>query len=315
MEMTGLRLLFLLAVVIGLMGAGAAAADETFRDCADCPAMVRIRAGAFMMGSTEAETAREHMDAMLASDERPAHVVKVRREFSLARFAVTRGEFAAFVAETGYRPHDGCNVHHGEQWVYDKQRSWRDPGFEQTDQHPVVCVDYEATQRYVQWLSRKTGRTYRLPSEAEWEYSARAGTTTARFWGDGREDTCRFANVSDFDWAEALKWDKARKDKVFQCSDRFANTAPVGSFRPNAFGLYDMLGNVWQWNEDCFQTTYRDAPKDGSAWKSGDCRFRVAHGGSWFSTPYVVRAAHRCALELDSRYYHVGFRVARSLAP
>jgi formylglycine-generating enzyme required for sulfatase activity len=315
MEMTGLRLLFLLAVVIGLMGAGAAAADETFRDCADCPAMVRIRAGAFMMGSTEAETARENMDAMLASDERPAHVVKVRREFSLARFAVTRGEFAAFVAETGYRPHDGCNVHHGEQWVYDKQRSWRDPGFEQTDQHPVVCVDYEATQRYVQWLSRKTGRTYRLPSEAEWEYSARAGTTTARFWGDGREDTCRFANVSDFDWAEALKWDKARKDKVFQCSDRFANTAPVGSFRPNAFGLYDMLGNVWQWNEDCFQTTYRDAPKDGSAWKSGDCRFRVAHGGSWFSTPYVVRAAHRCALELDSRYYHVGFRVARSLAP
>lgn len=313
--MIGLRILSLiLAGLIGLMGAEAAAADETFRDCADCPAMVRIRAGAFMMGSTEMETARENMDAMLTSDERPAHVVKVR-EFALAQFAVTRGEFAAFVAETGYRPHGGCNVHHGEQWVYDEKRSWRDPGFEQTDQHPVVCVDYEATQRYVLWLSRKTGMTYRLPSEAEWEYSARAGTTTARFWSDGREETCLFANVSDFDWAEALKWDKARKDKVFQCSDRFAYTAPVGSFHPNAFGLYDMLGNAWQWNDDCFHTTYRGAPRDGSAWKSGDCRFRVAHGGSWFSTPYVVRAAHRCALELDSRYYHVGFRVARSLMP
>jgi formylglycine-generating enzyme required for sulfatase activity len=309
-----LRILpLLLAALIGFLYTAAAAAEETFRDCADCPAMVRIKAGAFMMGSTEAEAARENMDAMLASDERPAHVVTVRREFMLAQYAVTRGEFAAFVTETGYEPHRGCNVHHGEQWFYDEKLSWRDPGFAQTDQHPVVCVDYEAAQRYVQWLSRKAGKTYRLPSEAEWEYSARAGTTTARFWGDGREDACQFANVSDFDWAEALEWDKARKDKVFQCSDRFAATAPVGSFRPNAFGLYDMLGNVWQWNEDCFHTTYRGAPKDGSAWTSGDCRFRTVHGGSWYSTPYAVRAAHRCAMELDSRYYHIGFRVARSL--
>ncbi len=303
----------LLAALIVLIGAGAAAAHDTFRDCADCPAMVRIKAGAFMMGSTEAEAARENMDAMLASDERPAHVVTVRREFMLAQYAVTRGEFAAFVKATGYEPHRGCNVHHGEQWFYDEKLSWRDPGFAQTDQHPVVCIDFEAAQHYVQWLSRKAGKAYRLPSEAEWEYAARAGTATARFWGDGREDACRFANVSDFDWADALEWDRARKEKVFQCSDRFAHTAPVGSFRPNAFGLYDMLGNVWQWNEDCFHTTYRGAPKDGSAWLAGDCRFRTVHGGSWYSTPYAVRAAHRCAMELDARYYHIGFRVARSL--
>ena len=314
MEMTDLRIpLLLLSALIGLIGAGPAAADEPFRDCADCPTMLRIKAGAFMMGSTEAEAARENMDAMLASDERPAHVVTVRREFVLAQFAVTRGEFAAFVNATGYEPLSGCNVHHGEQWVFDKTLSWRDPGFAQTDRHPVVCVDFEAAQHYVQWLSRKAGKAYRLPSEAEWEYSARAGTATARFWGDNRDEACRFANVSDFDWAEALEWDKARTDKVFQCHDGFAHTAPVGSFRPNAFGLHDMLGNVWQWNADCFHTTFHGAPKDGSAWTSGDCRFRVVHGGSWYSTPYAVRAAHRCAMELDARYYHIGFRVARSL--
>jgi formylglycine-generating enzyme required for sulfatase activity len=310
----GSRTLLLIGLLTAGMCAGAAAA-ETFRDCLDCPVMVRIKPGAFMMGATEAETARENIDAMMSADERPTHVVTVRREFALAQFAVTRGEFAAFVKETGYEPPAGCNVHQGEQWFFDKKLSWRDPGFEQGDQHPVVCVDFEAAQRYVQWLSRRAGKAYRLPSESEWEYAARAGTTTARFWSDGREDTCLYANVSDFDWAAALKWDKARQDKVFQCSDRFAYTAPVGSFRPNGFGLYDMLGNVWQWNDDCFHTTFQGAPKDGSAWKSGDCHFRVVHGGSWYTTPFAVRAAHRCAMELDARYYHIGFRVARSLTP
>jgi formylglycine-generating enzyme required for sulfatase activity len=294
------------------MSAGVAAA-ETFRDCPDCPDMVKIKTGAFMMGATEVETAREHVDALMSADERPTHVVTVRRAFALAPYAVTRGEFAAFVKETGYEPHRGCNVHQGEQWVFDKTRSWRDPGFAQTDRHPVVCVDFEATQRYLQWLNRKSGQAYRLPSEAEWEYSARAGTTAARFWGEGREEACQFANVSDFDWAEALEWDRARQDKVFQCRDGFAYTAPVGSFRANPFGLYDMLGNVWQWNDDCFHTTFNGAPKDGSAWKSGDCHFRVVHGGSWYTTPFAVRAAHRCAMDLDARYYHIGFRVARSL--
>ena len=311
-----LRALFLLLLgLIGFAAVGPAAAAETFRDCADCPVMVKIKPGAFMMGSTEVETAREDLDATLAQEERPAHVVTVRNEFALAEFSVTRGEFAAFVKETGYAPHTGCYVPKGEQWVLDPKRSWLDPGFAQTDQHPVVCVDYEATQRYIQWLSRKSGKTYRLPSEAEWEYAARAGTTAARFWGDGRQDACQYANVSDVDRADAMEWDKANTEKVFPCRDGFPNTAPVGSFRPNPFGLYDILGNAWQWAEDCFHTSYRGAPKDGSAWKTGDCRFRVFRGGAWSSRPRAVRAAYRCAAELAIRYYHVGFRVARSLTP
>ena len=239
----------MLAAFIGFVGAETAAA-ETFQDCADCPVMVKIPAGAFTMGSVAAETTRERIDPNIVTDERPAHMVTVGAEFAIGQFAVTRGEFAAFVADMGYAPKGGCWTLTGEKWSFDKKRSWRDPGYAQTDRHPVVCVSYQDTRRYAQWLSRKTGQTYRLPSEAEWEYSARAGTSTARFWGDGQDEACDFANVSDFTWAEALKWDKARKDKVFQCRDGHAYTSPAGAFRPNAFGLYDMLGNVWQWTED-----------------------------------------------------------------
>src|SRR5262249_46599041 len=154
-----------------------------------------------------------------------------------------------------------------------------------------VCVSFEDAQRYVQWLSRKTGKLYRLPTEAEWEYAARAGTTTARFWGDGRERACDFANVADFTGAETLNWNKGNQDQVFQCRDGYANTAPVGSFRPNAFGLYDMLGNVFQWTEDCYHNSYDAAPSDGSAWTTGECKYRVLRGGSWNVSPRSVRSA------------------------
>lgn len=311
--MIGFRVLLLLAAAfVGFTGRGAA---ETFRDCADCPMMVRLKPGAFMMGSTPAETARERIDAAIIADERPAHVVTVKVEFAIGQFAVTRGEFAAFVAETGYAPKAGCYTLTGENWVFDRKRNWRDPGYAQSDQHPVVCVSHEDTQRYLQWLNRKTGKTYRLASEAEWEYAARAGTTTTRFWGDGQDEACQFANVSDFTWAETLKWDKARRDKVFQCRDGYAYTSPAGSFRPNAFGLYDMLGNVWQWTEDCYHTGYGGAPKDASPWKAGDCNFRVYRGGSWSFSPRSLRAARRCAGEIDIRYFNLGFRVTRSLTP
>ena len=304
----------MLAAFIGFVGAETAAA-ETFQDCADCPVMVKIPAGAFTMGSVAAETTRERIDPNIVTDERPAHMVTVGAEFAIGQFAVTRGEFAAFVADTGYAPKGGCWTLTGEKWSFDKKRSWRDPGYVQTDRHPVVCVSYQDTRRYAQWLSRKTGRSYRLPSEAEWEYSARAGTSTARFWGDGQDEACDFANVSDFTWAEALKWDKARKDKVFQCRDGHAYTSPAGAFRPNAFGLYDMLGNVWQWTEDCFHGNYNGAPRDASAWMAGDCSFRVYRGGSWSFSPRSLRAARRCAGEIDGRYFNLGFRIARTLAP
>src|SRR5262249_39570797 len=137
----------------------------------------------------------------------------------IGQFAVTRGEFAAFAADAGYAPKGGCLVLSGDRFVLDRKRDWRDPGFAQTDQHPVVCVSHADARRYAQWLACRTGKPYRLPSEAEWEYAARAGTATARFWGDGRDEACDYANVSDFAGAETHDWDKANRDKVFQCRD------------------------------------------------------------------------------------------------
>jgi formylglycine-generating enzyme len=188
-------------------------------------------------------------------------------------------------------------------------------------------VSYDDAQRYVQWLSRKTGKSYRLPTEAEWEYAARAGTTTARFWGDGRDQACNFANVADLTLAEALNWNKGNKNIVFQCRDGYVYTAPVGSFRPNGFGLYDMLGNVYQWTEDCYQESYIGAPTDGSAVTSGECKFRVLRGGSWTGYPRFLRSAHRkrgyaadyripaVGAVADHRIGDVGFRVGRTLTP
>jgi formylglycine-generating enzyme required for sulfatase activity len=303
--------LLLLAGLIALVGAGAAAA-EPVRDCADCPLMVTLAPGAFTMGSSPEEIARERIDPNLVGDERPAHPVTVATAFAIGQFAVTRGEFAAFVAATGYASTGGCYLLSGDSWVFDRKRNWRDPGFAQTDQHPVVCVSHRDAQRYAQWLARKTKKPYRLPSEAEWEYAARAGTSTTRFWGDGRDEACTFANVSDFTAAEAMKWDKANKDKIFQCADGYAFTSPGGAFRPNGFGLYDMLGNVWQWADDCYHTSYAGAPKDASAWRTGDCHFRVIRGGSWSFSPRSLRAARRCAIEPEERYYNLGFRVVRA---
>jgi len=313
MGMSGFRILPIM--VTGFIGfVGAATAADTFRDCSDCPMMVKVPTGTFMMGSSEAETKRENIAPKLVSDERPLHAVTITREFALGQFAVTRGEFAAFVRDTGHDP-TGCYVYSGEKSVLDQKRNWRNPGFEQSDQHPVVCVSYEDARRYVQWLSQKAGKSYRLPTEAEWEYAARAGTTTARFWGDGRDQACNFANVADFTGAEALKRNKSNKDQVFQCRDGYEHTAPVGSFRPNAFGLYDMLGNVWQWTEDCYHDSYKGAPNDASAWVSGECKFRILRGGSWTNFPAGVRSARRNRTFTDSRGSNGGFRIGMTLPP
>ena len=310
------RFRILPAILVGVIGfAGTATAAETFRDCPDCPVMVKVPAGTFTMGSTAAETTREEIDPKNVPDERPPHSVTITREFALGQFAVTRGEFAAFVRDSGYDPPSGCYVRSANgQWVLDQKRNWENPGFEQSNQHPVVCVSYDDAQRYVQWLSRKTGKSYRLPTEAEWEYAARAGTTTARFWGDGRDLACDFANVSDFTAAAALNLNKD-ENNIFQCRDGYVYTAPVGSFRPNAFGLYDILGNAWQWTEDCYQESYIGAPTDGSAVTSGECKVRVLRGGSWYFAPRYLRSASRGGNPADGRSYFVGFRVGRTLTP
>jgi formylglycine-generating enzyme required for sulfatase activity len=159
---------------------------------------------------------------------------------------------------------------------------------------PVTEVSWIDAQDYLRWLSRRTGHAYRLPSEAEWEYAARAGTTTARYWGD--EIGSGHANCDG-------------------CGSAWDNTAPapVGSFAPNDFGAYDMLGNVWEWTQDCWNDSYGGAPADGAAWLTGKCYRRVLRGGSWNFRPAVVRAAVRLWVEPATRHQSIGFRVARSL--
>jgi formylglycine-generating enzyme len=314
MEMIGFRILpTVLVCVIGFVGA--ATAVETFRDCSDCPVMVNVQAGTFIMGSTAAETTREEFPSYYADNERPQHSVTFTREFALGHFVVTQGEFAAFIRDSGYEPASGCHFYNATngRFVLDQKGNWQNPGFAQSNQHPAVCVSHDDAQRYVQWLSRKTGKSYRLPTEAEWEYAARAGTATTRFWGDGSEEACNFANVRDFTAVEALNWNLGNKNDVFQCRDGYVHTAPVGSFRPNRFGLYDMLGNVSQWTEDCYRDSYIDAPVDGSAVTSGDCKSRVVRGGAWDISPRFLRSATRNWSPTVNRINLLGFRVGMSL--
>jgi formylglycine-generating enzyme required for sulfatase activity len=277
-------------------------AGETFQDCANCPEMVVLPAGSFQMGSPSGEEGRD-------GDEGPLHRVSVEQAFAVGKHEVTRGQYAAFVRATGRGSGGGCYVYNGSEWGAQSSRSWRDPGYSQNDREPVVCVNWNDAEAYVGWLSRETGHEYRLLAEAEWEYAARAGTRTARYWGASADQACGYANVHDrtsnrengFDWEH------------HDCDDGYGQTAPVGSFAPNAFGLYDMLGNVWEWTQDCWHDNYSGAPTHSIAWQgSSDCR-RVLRGGSWGGNPRGVRAAYRYGDDTGDRNFNFGFRVARTL--
>ncbi len=275
-------------------------AGKVFRDCDGCPEMVVIPGGGYEMGSPGGEAGR-------SDDEGPVHRVEVKK-VGLGKYEVTRGEFRRYVRETG-RTVSGCWVYDGKDWKEEKGRSWENPGYEQSDDHPVVCVSWEDAKGYARWLSGKSGKEYRLVSESEWEYAARGGSRGMRPWGDGEREACGYANVADqagkrkYDWGP---W-------VFDCDDGYATTAPVGSYRENGFGLKDMLGSVWEWVEDCWNESYRGAPGGGSAWTGGDCSRRVFRGGSWSGRPSLVRSAKRFGLELAIRSNIMGFRIARTL--
>ena len=269
---------------------------QGFTDCTGCPEMVVVPAGHFVMGSTKAERARLIESGVSASwfkDEQPRHRVTIRR-FAMGKYEVTRGQYEAFVRETG-RGSGVCSVFAGSTWEDEPSMNWRNPGFEQTARDPVACVSWDDAKLYVAWLSRKTGKRYRLPSEAEWEYAARAGSRTAYWWGDaiGRNK----ANCKGC----GSQWDGKR-------------TAPVGSFRPNRFGLYDVHGNTNEWSEDCWHKNYTGAPANGRPWTTGDnCSERVLRGGSWDNIPRAMRSANRGSNDTGLRGDLIGFRVARTL--
>ena len=292
------------AALMLLVAATSAVGGETIQDCSDCPEMIVIPAGSFKMGAPSHEIGR-------LDNEGPVHQVNIR-SFALGKNTITRKEFAAFIKTTNYDAGNKCWVFDGGKFIARNGRTWRDPGYYQDDTHPAVCISWEDAKAYVEWLSLTTGKQYRLPTEAEWEYAARAGTTTARYWGDGQDQACSYANVADLTAKSQI--DGASGWSVHNCTDGFAYTAPVGSFKPNSFGLNDMLGNVWQWAEDGYHGNYNGAPTDGNAWVTSDgATVRMLRGGSWDNIPQGVRAAFRNWADKTVRYYRTGVRVARTL--
>jgi formylglycine-generating enzyme required for sulfatase activity len=320
--------LAVLALLLLSADAVARSGPKSFRDCKDCPEMVAIPAGAFVMGASVAEEDREHISrtamAMMgpvAGRALPQHRVAVSA-FAESRYPITRGEFAAFAKATGYDAGDTCRVWRAipddgtmnwrlshVTWENKKGASWRDPGFPQTDRDPVVCVSWDDAKAYVAWLGKMTGRAYRLPSEAEWEYATRAGSTGARYWGRDMKRACEYENVADLAYAHVTGIEASQ---VAPCSDGYAQTSPVGRFKPNAFGVYDTLGNVAQWNEDCAHHDYKGAPTDGSAWMTGDCTAHAMRGPSYRMFPPNVRSGARDWVRSDFRVNMYGFRVALS---
>ncbi len=295
-------------VIFGATHSAVAAAPDTFKDCDVCPEMVVIPAGQFMMGSPSDEEGRD-------VDEGPVHRVQVP-SFALGKYEVTRGQFAAFVRATGYSAGGNCWVDKGGGDLRElASKNWRDPNFSQTDRDPVVCVNWNEAKAYVEWLGRETGERYRLPSESEWEYAARAGTTAARYWGNDPDAACTNANVAD-EFAKQNYSGFVHNYSGFtihNCRDGHVYTAAVGSFRANGFGLYDVLGNVWEWVEDCWIGSYVGALSNGDSWTTGDCDRRDVRGGSWYDHPGFVRAANRWRHGPVIRLTFTGFRVARTL--
>jgi formylglycine-generating enzyme required for sulfatase activity len=237
---------------------------EVFRDCEDCPELVVVPPGDFVMGSGDTPY------------EKPERTVSVPRPFAIGRNEVTFAEW------------DHC-TDEGACKIRPDDHGWG------RGNRPVVNVSWEDTKPFLAWLSRKTGQTYRLASEAEWEYAARAGTKTPFWWGrdaGGGRAQCVTCSVP---------------------LPEQQRTATVRSFRPNGFGLYDTAGNVAEWVEDCWNDNYRNAPKDTSPWTKGDCRLRVLRGGSFTSPANAVRSAARFRYDFDVRYYANGFRVVREI--
>lgn len=284
-------------------GAAAPVPGTVFQDCSECPEMVVIPAGRFAMGSSKKEAGRN-------DDEGPVHDVEIPYVLAVSKYEVTIDQFRPFADSSPDWKPGWCRVWQrnewASRWTETEGRNWSDPGYPVSGSNPVTCVSWVDAQAYVRWLRERTGRAYRLLSEAEWEYAARGGTTTRFHFGDLYKRICKHANIAD----RRLNAQWAGRG----CDDGFGKgTAPVGSLAPNAFGLHDVHGNVWEWIEDCWNESYVDSPVDGTAWTDGDCARRVSRGGAWDTIMTAARSANRRWSSRDYRISNTGFRIARPL--
>lgn len=278
--------------------------SDSFKECEDCPWMTVVPAGSFVMGSPQSEPRRE-------SVEGPQVTIAVPHPFAVGKFEVTRGEYEAFINATGYKVTEDCRVWNHSLATWDRRLSvsFRNAWFAQDDNHPAVCVNWTDAKMYVRWLSAKTGKQYRLLSESEWEYVARAGTKTPFWWGST-------ISTDQANYDGRVVYGKGLKGPWRQ------GTLPVGTFSANAWGLYDVHGNVWEWVEDCYsygrgyQRLSKSTLATGEA-SSQKCA-EDAHafrGGSWLDDPEYLRSAKRVGARPGGRVNYLGFRVARTLTP
>jgi formylglycine-generating enzyme required for sulfatase activity len=260
----------------GARAQGVPTPGHSFRDCPDCPELMVVPAGDFIMGSPERERGRK-------PNEGPQRRVAIKRAFAVGKYEVTFAEWEACVAQGGCRENPLPN---DEGWGRGKR--------------PVIHVSWDDATIYTAWLSKRTGKSYRLLTEAEWEYAARAGTQTP--FATGATISTERANFDgNYTYGNAPR------------GAYLGKTVEVGTYRPNAFGLYDTQGNVWEWVQDCYKDTYVGAPTDGSAVEQPNCEFRVLRGGSWRVDPLYLRSAYRHQSRPNDKTDNFGFRIARGL--
>lgn len=291
------RVIWLILFALLSVGLVESARAESFKDCATCPEMISLESGSFDMGNPTDPNDMPPWPGEMKYQyrwEQPAHTVHIAKPFALGKTEVTRGQFALYVAATGQEPKNGCLGRLKGEIGFHEDLSWQGLDFEQTDDHPAVCINRAEAEAYMAWLSQLTGHRYRFPSEAEWEFAARAGTTTEFPWGNdvgqGRAN-CKTCGTPYDD----------------------QGTSPVASFDPNPWGFFDMAGNVWEPTLDCSLEGYVDAPNDGSAWDDEQCSRRVIRGGSWYDVGQTMRSALRGQGSPKNRIGDLGFRVARDI--
>jgi formylglycine-generating enzyme len=277
--------------------------SDQLADGSNGPVMVTLPTGSFQIGSPMDEPGRydnegQPQDAMSS------------QSLAIMKYEVTRSEYSHFVRDSGYVGTDLCLSGYGNnsEWIETPGVNWEKPGFAQTERDPAVCVTWNDAQAYAAWLAQKTGKAYRLPTEVEWEYAVRATTQSTYSFGSDENAICGYANVSD----ETTKkihptWGAA------SCNDGVAYTSPVGSYKPNGFGLYDMHGNVWEWVQDCYQDNpERIATSDREAVRTEPCYVHVIRGGSWSSLSPNLRSASRQGNFRDTAAFNLGFRLVRA---
>jgi len=267
------------------------------------PEMVAISSGSFIMGRDGGEPDRY---------DGPPHRVTIAEPFELAKYEVTHAEYRRFVDSTGHVSAQACSVAVDGMWGHRDWANWMNPGIGRTprDDEPVTCVSWNDAKAYIAWFSTATGQDYRLPTEAEFEYALRAGTTTIYPWGEDPDGGCSSANLFDASGKAMFPefvWEGG------ECSDGLPMVAPVGSLEPNPFGLYDITGNVWEWTQDCYVLPYpADIPTDGSALEvEGDCEQRTVRGGSWETRPSRMASAWRGRDKPHEAFRTFGFRLAK----